>query len=227
MNLSYNTTEPTAEDNDQVWFMMTIFSSTYFTIWLVYLAWKFMQDATPGHIFEINVLLSLIMTIILSGVRDLNIFEDCTVLRFLESSSAYNYYMSIMGSHIETAIFLKTYTVNTMLTNTAGWICLGMWLGSLPIGAIPSLAMPESLICPPSRSAATSFCDYFGIPNFYRRALPSITATLICLLVMAFMIYRSHQFRKSSGPMQDMELAVIEGDDERRKDDGGGNDEHE
>ena len=218
MNSTDNTTEVDVDDNNEIWFGMTIFSSTYFTVWLIFLTSKYMQDATAGHIFEINVLLSLVTTILVNFARDLAFFEDCTFIRFLESSTGYNYYMSTIGSHIETAIFLKTYSVNTMYTNTAGWICLGMWLGSLPLAAIISFALPESRNCPPSRTAATSFCDYFGTTNFYRKAIPSFMAISILLSVMAFMIYRSHQFRKSGTTQEEMEMAVIELDNERRKD---------
>ena len=98
--------------------------------WLGFLTKKHYGQVTTtaGHIFELNVLLQHTIGIFLwtilvdSGLQD----YWCTLSSTVLTISAYSTAVAIAGAQIETAIFLKTLNVNTMMTNTAAKIILLM-----------------------------------------------------------------------------------------------------
>ena len=99
----------------------------YQLAWLVFLTQKHYGKVTTtaGHIFELNVQLhntmdDLFWILLDSGDLD----GGCTIRDMLEWISLYGYWVALAGSQIETAIFLKTLNVNTMVTNPAGKIIL-------------------------------------------------------------------------------------------------------
>ena len=113
------------------WLLVDLLIFIYNLTWLVFLTRKHYGEVTTtaGHIFELNVLLTSTIYIF-----SLIIFVDLEVLPFgimtqiIDTANQYSFFMAIAGSQIETAVFLKTLNVNTMMTNTARKIILVMMI---------------------------------------------------------------------------------------------------
>ena len=174
----------------------------YNLAWLVFLTYKHYGQVTTtaGHIFELNVLLNnslSILCLILSN--DLDFLPKGTIYDFLDTayytSMFYGFLVAMAGAQIETAIFLKTLSVNTMMTNTAGKIILAMSMFSYGMGIINTLALrPRRLDF--QRKQET--CDFILSTFIYRIAPLSVVVIVIVLLVIVFALFRSKQIRRIS-----------------------------
>ena len=83
----------------------------------------------------------------------------CTLRDILSGILFYGPWMAIAGSQIETAIFLKTLNVNTMMTNTAGKIILAMSIFTVAMGVILTLLVPDRTMC----ENKTELCEFLDM----------------------------------------------------------------
>ena len=184
------------------WILIDLFVLIYNLTWLVFLTYKHYGQVTTtaGHIFELNVLLNkclAILCLILSN--DLDFLPKGSIYDFLDAtyytSTWYCYLLAMAGSQIETAIFLKTMNVNTMMTNTAGKIILAMSMFSFGMGIVNTLLLrPQRLNI--QRKQET--CEALSTRWFYRIAPLSSVVTVIVLMVIVFALFRSKQIRRTS-----------------------------
>ena len=149
---------------------------------------------TAGHIFELNVLFNNTMKIFLwillvdSGLQD----NWCTLSDLVLTISSYSSLVAIAGAQIETAIFLKTLNVNTMMTNTAAKIVLGMLIFASGMGVLSTMMVLPS---PIKVCQTETFCKIF-MKYGYQMTIPASLVLVIVFMVMGFTIFRSHQFKK-------------------------------
>ena len=101
--------------------------------------------------------------------------------------------MAIAGSQIETAVFLKTLNVNTMMTNTAGKIILVMMISSVGLAVIMTLALPSKIV----QSSEIYACTLITPESFFRIAIPEIVELVLVLSVMGFGVFRGLQIRRT------------------------------
>ena len=108
--------------------------------WLVSLTLKHYDQVTntAGHIFELNVLLNNNISIFLwILLEDLGLKDTlCTLADILQTMASYSMLVAIAGSQIETAIFLKKLSVQTMTTNMAAKIIVVMTIFAAGVGVI-------------------------------------------------------------------------------------------
>ena len=110
-----------------VYSLVDILFFIYNGTWLVYLTQKHYGQVTTtaGHIFELNVLVTLTLeSIYFILVVDLEVLPMGIMSDLFDKIFFFSFIGAIAGSQIETAIFLKTLNLNTMLTSTAGKIIL-------------------------------------------------------------------------------------------------------
>ena len=107
--------------------------------------------------------------------------------------------VAIAGSQIETMVFLKTLTVNTMMTNTAGRIILLMTMFSYGLAIFSTLAWPSRMV-PKSEILSCAYFTPMTIDLKRKFTLVFMyTFTLVIVLsVMGFGIFRSVQIRRKS-----------------------------
>ena len=127
-------------------------------------------------------------------VADTNVSELCAVLETLLSATSINFFVSVAGTQVETAIFLRTKSVDTMTTNTAGYICLGMAIFSLVAGSVLTLVFSEAREC----RKVTQACEYYAPWDLYRTIIPASVSLLIVLAVIGLTIYSSFQFKMTN-----------------------------
>ena len=126
------------------WF--DLLSLIYNLSWLIFLIKKHYGQVTTraGHIFELNVLLTNTINEFLWIIfKDLQALPSGTMSEMLFTTMSYNYWIAVAGSQIETAIFLKTLEVGTMMTNTAGKIILVLTFCSIGLAVTTTLAILE------------------------------------------------------------------------------------
>ena len=149
---------------------------------------------TAGHIFELNVLFNNTMNIFLwillvdSGLQD----YWCTLSRTVLTISSLSSLVAIAGAQIETAIFLKTLNVNTMMPNTAAKIILVMTIFAVGMGVLTSLmALPSArTVC-----QIETFCNTFMKNEHQMTIRPASLVFVVVFAVMGFTVFRSHQFK--------------------------------
>ena len=201
-------------------FGFTLFFFVYLICWFYYLLNKHYGSARAAHIFEFNILLDLLIFIgiLLFECGTVLLFPDsgylCGVTQASEHVATICYYSSIAGSHVETLLFLKegkhferigsifqlfkvflkmflqNLSADTMTTNTAAWICIGLKVIAVMAGLSLVWAFPESRLC----SSSLFFCEYFHPTMFYFYSLPFILIFIIVLGVVGFTMYRAHTF---------------------------------
>ena len=107
------------------WLLHDLVTLIYNFSWLMFLTHKHYGQVTTtaGHIFELNVLLNVTISNSLWII-----FVDLEAFPFgvIQELFDFGVLVAIAGSQIETLIFLKTLTVNTMMTNKAGLIIFAM-----------------------------------------------------------------------------------------------------
>ena len=176
------------------WNLLSLF---YNLIWLVFLTHKHYGQVSTraGHIFELNVLLNNTIYVMLwIFIVDLEVIPWCTIAsEILDKAILYSFLIAVANSQIETALFLKTLNVNTMMTNTAGKIIFAMSIFCLGMGVIVTLALPCIKGCQPCQ---TVYCDYLTPKGFYHMTIPGILVLLVVLTVMVFALFRAHQIRR-------------------------------
>ena len=146
--------------------------------------------------FELNVLLNAIIGNFLWIV--LTEFE---VLRLGFTSDLIEFCLLVAtaGSQIETIVFLKTLTVNTMMTNTAGKIILAMTMFSFGLAVFNTLAWPSTMV----HKSEIMSCDYLKpmAMDFKRKFILTLIYTftiLIVFTVLSFGVFRGLQIRRTS-----------------------------
>ena len=165
--------------------------------WLVFLTQKHFGKVTTtaGHIFELNVLFNNTMNIFLwillvdSGLQD----YWCTLSRTVLTISSLSSLVAIAGAQIETAIFLKTLNVNTMMTNTAAKTILVLSIFAAGMGILTSLMAPPSArtVC-----QLETFCKTIMKNEHQMTIRPASVVFVVVFAVMGFTVFRSHQFKK-------------------------------
>ena len=177
------------------WLLADLLNFIYNLTWLVFLTSKHYGQVTTtaGHIFELNVLLTSTIYIF-----SLIIFVDLEVLPFgimtqiIDTANQYSFFMAIAGSQIETAVFLKTLNVNTMMTNTARKIILVMMISSVGLAVIMTLALPSKIVQSSEIYACTLTPE-----SFFHIAIPEIVELVLVLSVMGFGVFRGLQIRRT------------------------------
>ena len=179
------------------WFLTDLFNFSYNLAWLVFLTHKHYGQVSTraGHIFELNVLLNNTIYVMLwILIVDFEVIPWCTIAsEILDKAILYSFLIAVANSQIETALFLKTLNVNTMMTNTAGKIIFAMSVFSLGMGVIVTLALPCIKVCQPCQ---TVYCDYLTPKGFYFITIPGTVVLLVVLAVMVFALFRAHQIRR-------------------------------
>ena len=172
------------------WIVLDLLIIVYNIIWLVFLTNKHYGKVTTtaGHIFELNVLLSYtILTLSMILISSVGTMMS----GILFTSAMYSWWLAIAGSQIETAIFLKTLNVNTMMTNTAGKIILGMTVFSVVMGVVSTAVLPSLNVDLNENLDCASFLNEKAY--FYRMIIPSTTGIVIVFAVLSFAVFRSFQ----------------------------------
>ena len=178
------------------WFLTDLLDFFYQLSWLVFLTRKHYGQvtSTAGHIFELNVLLQNTLAIFWILLVDSGALDGwCTISDMLTLISMYNIMVAIAGSQIETAIFLKTLNVNTMMTNTAGKIILAMSIFTSGIAVIITLVHPSRKVC--LMQSETTFCEYMKM-DIYRIIPGTLFLIPLIFAVLGFTIFRSYQIFK-------------------------------
>ena len=147
----------------------------YNLAWLVFLTKKHYGQVTTraGHIFELNLLLQLTFSIFLWILLvDLGALDGwCTLRDILSGVLFYGPWVALAGSQIETAIFLKTLNVNTMMTNTAGKIILAMKIFTYGMAIIFTLVLPDRKMC----QIRTELCESLNMTDIHQITIPGNT----------------------------------------------------
>ena len=181
------------------WFLTDLLNLSYNLTWLVFLTHKHYGQVSTrvGHIFELNVLLNNTFYVMLwIFIVDLEVIPWCTIAsEILDKAILYSFLIAVANSQIETALFLKTMNVNTIMTNTAGKIIFSMSVFSLGMGVIVTLALPCINVCQPCQ---TVYCDYLTQKGFYCITIPGTVVLLVVLAVMVFALFRAHQIRRKT-----------------------------
>ena len=176
--------------------LASLIDFVYNLAWLVFLTLKHYGQVTTtaGHIFELNLLFQNTINIFLwTLLVDLGALDDhCTIRDMLDGIFLLQSWVALAGSQIETAIFLKTLDVNTMMTDTAGKIILAMTIFTVAMGVILTLVLPDRTLCENKKE----ICAYLEPTNFYRTTIPSTIVLAIIFLVLGFSVFRSHQIEK-------------------------------
>ena len=118
--------------------LVDLITFIYNIAWLVFLIHKHYGQVTTtaGHIFELNVLLNVNVNVfLLIIIEDLEVSPWAIMSEILDISVQFSLYAAMAGS--QTAVFLKTLNVNTMMTNTAGKIILILTIFTYGLGVIP------------------------------------------------------------------------------------------
>ncbi len=121
-------------------------------------------------------------------LKDLQALPSGTMSEMLFTTMSYNYWIAVAGSQIETAIFLKTLEVGTMMTNTAGKIILVLTFCSIGLAVTTTLAKPSWNV------NETEFCEFTTPATM----IIALVVLVIVLMVIVFALYRSHQSRRPS-----------------------------
>ena len=174
--------------------LVDLITFIYNIVWLVFLIHKLYGQVTTtaGHIFELNVLLNINVNVFLLIIFvDLEVSPWAILSEILDTTVQYSFYGAIAGSHIETAIFLKTLDVNTMMANTAGMIILILTIFSYGLGVIVTLAFPSARV-----KNDLIYCEYINLRDFYRFTIPLTVSVGLVLSVIVFSVYRGLQIRK-------------------------------
>ena len=178
------------------WLLVDLLIFIYNLTWLVFLTRKHYGEVTTtaGHIFELNVLLtSTINNINLIIFVDLEILPLGIMTQIIETADHYSFLMALAGSQIETAVFLKTLNVNTMMTNTAGKIILVMIISSYGLAVIMTLALPSKIV----QFSEIYSCTYLTPKSFFRVIIPETVGLVLVLSVMGFGVFRGLQIRRT------------------------------
>ena len=179
-----------------VWLLFDLLNFFYQLSWLGFLTQKHYGQVTTtaGHIFELNVLLQNTISVFFWILIDLGALDGwCTISDMLDLIWMYNIIAAITGSQIETAIFLKTLNVNTMMTNTAGKIILAMSIFTSGMAVIITLFHPSKKECLQSK---ITLCESMvHLVDFYR-IIPATLFLFVIFAVLGFAIFRSYHLRK-------------------------------
>ena len=185
-------------------FALFIFFLIYNLTWLVFLTKRHYGQVTTtaGHIFELNVLLNYtIFNFFMFLLVDLEVLPWSSVSEMIYTITYYSYLSALAGSHIETAIFLKTLSVNTMMTNSAGKIILALTTFSFLPAVINTLVFPSWK----ENQKKNEICEFLNPTS----TVPTTVVLVIVLAVIGFSVFRSHQFRKVTS--DNGELDSVEG----------------
>ena len=177
------------------WLCVDLFSFIYNLTWLVFLTRKHYGQVTTtaGHIFELNVLMITTINIFILIIFDLEIPPLGIMTQILDTANHYSVLMAMAGSQIETAVFLKTLNVNTMMTNTAGKIILVMMMVSYVLAVIITLALPSKIVL----SSEIYSCTYVTPRSFFRIIIPETLGLVLVLSVIGFGVFRGLQIRRT------------------------------
>ena len=170
----------------------------YTLLWLSFLIRRHFGQASTraGHIFELNVLLNLTVTQLLILLIDLDAIPWDTLSEILHTTMVNSYLVALAASQIETAMFLKTLNVNTIMIITAVKICLVLPLFCLGMGVICTLVLPPLKLNQNENSE--EICEFLTPKFFFRTTISSTVVLAIVLSVIGFAVFRSHQIRKTS-----------------------------
>ena len=177
------------------WFLTDLFLLVYNLPWLVFLTRKHYGQVTTtaGHIFELNILLNYNVSILyFILIDDLELIPLGTMKPIFDAYTEYSLLVSMVGSQIETAIFLKTLNVNTMMTSLARKVILMMAFCCFGMGIIMASVLPSS---DTDTRSKTEFCEVLTPNYFYRTIIPYTVGLVIVLGVIGFALFRSHQVR--------------------------------
>ena len=172
-------------------YALFIFFLIYNLTWLVFLTKRHYGQVTTtaGHIFELNVLLNYtIFNFFMFLLVDLEVLPWSSVSEMIYTITYYSYLSALAGSHIETAIFLKTLSVNTMMTNSAGKIILALTTCSFVPAVINTLVFPSWK----ENQRKMEICEFLNPTS----TVPTTVVLVIVLAVIGFSVFRSCQFRK-------------------------------
>ena len=186
-------------------FALFIFFLIYNLIWLVFLTKRHYGQVTTtaGHIFELNVLLNYtIFNFFMFLLVDLEVLPWSTMSEMGYTMMYYSYLSALAGSQIETAIFLKTLSVNTMMTNTAGKIILALTTFSFVPAVINTLVFPSWK----EDQKKKEICEFLNPTS----TVPTTVVLVIVLAVIGFSVFRSYQFRKVTSS-DNGELVAVDG----------------
>ena len=169
----------------------------YNVTWLIYLTKKHYGQVTTtaGHIFELNMLVTLTLdSIYWILLVDLELLPIGIMSDLFDRIVDYSFIVAIAGSQIETAIFLKTLNVNTMMTNTAGKIIVALTIFSYAMALITTLVLPSPRI----HQSESYYCNYlpYSLYNFLSFSLPITLLLMLVLSVMGFGVFRGLQIRR-------------------------------
>ena len=181
----------------EVLLIVDLLNFVYNLTWLGFLTKKHYGQVTTtaGHIFELNVLFNYTFTILfLIFAVDLEALPKGTILEIIDSTIFYSYVASLAGSQIQTAVFLKTFNVNTIDTKTTGWIILAMEVFCLCMGVITNLYMPPWK----ADRSKTEICEFSTPEAFHRFTIPIAVVQVIVLVVIGLTFFRSRQVRRRS-----------------------------
>ena len=170
----------------------------YNATWLIYLTKKHYGKVTTtaGHIFELNVLVNVTLdSIYFILVVDLEILPMSILSDIFDRISLYSLLVAIAGSQIETAIFLKTLNVNTMMTNTAGKIIVALTISSCVLGLINTLLLPTPRM-KQSENFDIEFCNYLPPTDLFM-VIPVTLLLMLVLSVMGFGVFRGLQIKRT------------------------------
>ena len=181
------------------WLLVDLLTLIYHLIWMAFLTRKHYGQVTTtaGHIFELNVLLNYIINnllwIILVDLEALPL-EGVTT-EILDTAMLYSCEVAMVCSQIETAVFLKTMNVNTMMTNIALKIILTLTIVSYGLGAIITLALPSTRVI----DREIWGCQYLNKRDFYCITIPNtVCLVVVPSAVMVFSVFRGLQIRRTS-----------------------------
>ena len=187
-------------------FALFIFFLIYNLTWLVFLTKRHYGQVTTtaGHIFELNVLLNYtIFNFFMFLLVDLEVLPWSTMSEMGYTMMYYSYLSALAGSQIETAIFLKTLSVNTVMTNTAGKIILALTTFSFVPAVINTLVFPSWK----EDQKKKEICEFLNPTS----TVPTTVVLVIVLAVIGFSVFRSYQFRKVKSDNNTGELVAVEG----------------
>ena len=176
--------------------LVDLFNLIYNLTWLVFLTHKHYGRVTTraGHIFELNVLLNAtIINFLWILLVDLELLPSSIMSEILDTANLYTFMAAIACSQIETIVFLKTWNVNTMTTNTAGKIILATTIFSFGLAVITRLTLSTITV----RQSEMLFCDYLTPMEFYRTTIPLTAVLAIVLLALGFGVFRGLQIKRT------------------------------
>ena len=174
--------------------LVDLITLIYNLTWLVFLTKRHYGQVTTtaGHVFELNVLLNININVFSTIILlDLEVLPRGIMSEILYANIQYSHYVAIAGSQLETAVFLKTLNVNTMMTNTAGKIILAMYIFCYVLGVTITLVFPPTRV-----KSEILFCEYLNPRDFYCFVIPVTVLVGIVLSVIGFSVFRSLQIRR-------------------------------